>query len=82
VAVSSRLPRAAYGLPTDAALAANANIAARARQYKKAKVEPDATMDQLRVLAFLNVSQPRPGWHQWTTPSGRTYTQGPMRYPV
>jgi len=29
-----------------------------------------------------SVTQPRPGWHQWTTPSGRCYTQGPMRYPV
>jgi len=29
-----------------------------------------------------SVTQPRPGWHQWTTPSGRTYTQGPMRYPI
>ena len=28
------------------------------------------------------VTQPRPGWHQWTTPSGRTYTQGPMQYPA
>jgi hypothetical protein len=28
------------------------------------------------------VTQPQPGWHQWTTPSGRTYTQGPMKYPV
>ena len=28
------------------------------------------------------VTQPRPGWHQWKTPSGRTYTQGPMRYPA
>jgi hypothetical protein len=46
---------AAYALPTDAALAANANIAARARQYKKAKVDPDATMDRLRVLAFLDI---------------------------
>jgi hypothetical protein len=44
---------AGYGLPTDAALAANANIAARARQYKDAKIE--ATMDQLRVLAFLDI---------------------------
>ena len=47
---------AAYGLPTDAALAANANIAARARRYKKAKVDPDATMDRLRVLAFLDLA--------------------------
>jgi hypothetical protein len=29
-----------------------------------------------------NVTQPLPGWHQWTTPSGRSYTQGPMRYPA
>jgi hypothetical protein len=28
------------------------------------------------------VTQPRPGWHEWTTPSGRTYTQGPMKYPA
>lgn len=21
-------------------------------------------------------------WHQWTTPRGRTYTQGPKNYPV
>jgi hypothetical protein len=28
------------------------------------------------------VTQPQPGWYQWTTPSGRTYTQGPMQYPA
>jgi hypothetical protein len=28
------------------------------------------------------LTQPLPGWHRWTTPSGRTYTQGPMRYPA
>jgi Domain of unknown function (DUF222) len=28
------------------------------------------------------VTQPQPGWHQWTTPSGRTYTQGPKQYPA
>jgi hypothetical protein len=28
-----------------------------------------------------NVTQPLPGWHQWTTPPGRSYTQGPMQYP-
>jgi len=27
-----------------------------------------------------NVTQPKPGWHQWTTPSGRVYVQGPKRY--
>lgn len=46
---------AGYGLPTDAALSADANIKARARQYKKAKVSPGATMDQLRVLAYLDM---------------------------
>ena len=29
-----------------------------------------------------NVTQPLPGWHEWTTPSGRTYLQGPKRYPI
>jgi hypothetical protein len=29
-----------------------------------------------------SVTQPLPGWHQWKTPSGRTYTQGPMQYPA
>jgi hypothetical protein len=29
-----------------------------------------------------SLTQPRPGWHEWTAPSGRTYTQGPMRYPA
>jgi hypothetical protein len=28
------------------------------------------------------VTQPMPGYHQWTTPSGRTYTKEPMRYPI
>jgi len=27
------------------------------------------------------VTQPEPGWHQWETPAGRVYTQGPKRYP-
>src|SRR5215472_6076314 len=44
---------AGFGLPTDAALAANANINQRANEYKHAKI--DATMDQLRVLAFLDI---------------------------
>ena len=46
---------AAYGLPTDAALSANANIDATRREYKKAKVLPGARMDQLRVLAFCDI---------------------------
>jgi hypothetical protein len=28
------------------------------------------------------VTQPRPGYHQWTTPSGRQYTKGPREYPI
>jgi len=28
------------------------------------------------------VTQPRPGWHQWTTPAGRSYLQEPKRYPA
>lgn len=26
--------------------------------------------------------QPRPGWHQWQTPTGRVYAQEPKRYPI
>jgi hypothetical protein len=44
---------AGYGLPTDAALQANANIGQRADEYKKAGL--DGTMDQLRVLAYLDI---------------------------
>jgi Domain of unknown function (DUF222) len=46
---------AAYGLPADAALAANANINQRAEEYKKAKIYPDARMDHLRALAFTDI---------------------------
>ena len=46
---------AAFGLPTDAALAANDAINDRAAAYKAAKLRPDARMDQLRVLAFLDL---------------------------
>ncbi len=46
---------AAYGLPTDAALSANANINQRAVEYKKAKIYPGARMDQLRALAFTDI---------------------------
>jgi hypothetical protein len=46
---------AAYGLPTDEALAAHANVNARAEEYKTAKASPGATMDQLRVLAYLDL---------------------------
>jgi hypothetical protein len=46
---------AGYGLPTDEALAAHANVNQRAQEYKAAKIRPDAKMDQLRVLAYLDL---------------------------
>jgi hypothetical protein len=47
------------------------NAGARSRKCHRVKQAPG-----------WKVTQPRPGWHQWTTPRGRTYTQGPKRYPV
>jgi Domain of unknown function (DUF222) len=47
------------------------NAGARSRQCHQVKQSPGWT-----------VTQPRPGWHQWITPSGRTYVQEPKRYPV
>ena len=35
---------------------------------------------QVKQSKDWNVTQPRPGWHQWETPTGRIYTQGPKRY--
>ena len=37
---------------------------------------------QVKQSRGWTVTQPRPGWHQWTTPSGRTYTQEPKKYPA
>jgi hypothetical protein len=45
------------------------NAGARSRRCHQVKQSPG-----------WNVTQPRPGWHQWTTPTGRTYTQEPWRY--
>ena len=67
---------AAYGLPTDGVLAANASVNQRAEEYKTAKIHPDARMDQLRVLAFadlingvsLAAASPRPR----PMPTGKT----------
>jgi Domain of unknown function (DUF222) len=47
------------------------NGGARSRRCHRVKQSPGWT-----------VTQPQPGWHQWTTPAGRTYTQGPMKYPA
>jgi hypothetical protein len=45
------------------------NAGARSRRCHQVKQSPGWT-----------VTQPRPGWHQWTTPTGRSYTQEPWRY--
>jgi hypothetical protein len=45
------------------------NAGARSRRCHQVKQSPGWA-----------VTQPRPGWHVWTTPTGRTYTQGPWRY--
>ncbi len=47
------------------------NAGARSRRCHRVKQSPD-----------WNVTQPRPGWHRWTTPSGRVYVQPPKRYPA
>ena len=45
------------------------NAGARSRRCHQVKQSPGWT-----------VSQPKPGWHVWTTPTGRAYTQEPWRY--
>ena len=35
---------------------------------------------RVKQSAGWQVTQPRPGWHQWQTPSGRIYVQEPKRY--
>ena len=45
----------ARGLPADEALMANAAIDQRAKSYKKEKIYPSARLDQLRVLALLDI---------------------------
>jgi hypothetical protein len=47
------------------------NAGARSRKCHRIKQSPGWT-----------VTQPKPAWHEWTTPSGRTYVQAPYRYPV
>jgi hypothetical protein len=37
---------------------------------------------QVKQSPGWKVTQPTPGWHRWETPSGRTYTQEPKRYPA
>jgi hypothetical protein len=35
---------------------------------------------QVKQTRGWKVTQPRPGWHQWETPRGRSYIQEPWRY--
>jgi hypothetical protein len=37
---------------------------------------------RVKQLKGWSVTQPKPGWHQWTTPSGRSYLKGPKSYPA
>ena len=49
-------------------------------------LESRAVAGKLGILRALiredDQPLPRPGWHQWVTPSGRAYIQGPKRYPA
>jgi hypothetical protein len=45
------------------------NAGARSRRCHQVKQSPG-----------WKVTQPKPGWHEWTTPTGRTYVQEPWRY--
>jgi hypothetical protein len=35
---------------------------------------------QVKQMPGWTLTQPKPGWHVWTTPTGRTYVQEPWRY--
>ena len=60
-----------HGLPYDqGGKTCTCNAGARSRACHRVKQSPG-----------WKVTQPRPGWHQWQTPSGRTYVQEPKRYP-
>jgi hypothetical protein len=37
---------------------------------------------QVKQSHGWTVTQPRPGWHHWVTPAGRSYLQSPKRYPA
>ena len=60
-----------HGVPYDqGGRTCGCNAGARSRACHQVKQSPG-----------WKVTQPKPGWHQWETPSGRTYTQEPNRYP-
>jgi hypothetical protein len=37
---------------------------------------------QVKQMPGWTVAQPKPGWHVWTTPTGRSYVQEPWSYPA
>ena len=52
---SGTVALAGFDLPTDEALAAHANVCARAEQYKESGAFPGAQMDQLRAMGYLDL---------------------------
>jgi hypothetical protein len=40
------------------------------------------TCHQVKQRPGWSVTEVKPGWLQWTTPSGRVYTKGPWKYPA
>jgi hypothetical protein len=59
-----------HGVPFDQGGRTDAcNAGARSRRCHQVKQSPGWT-----------VTQPQPGWHVWTTPTGRSYTREPWRY--
>ncbi len=47
------------------------------------KYEPKCRHDhRLKQDPRFTVEQLTPGTFRWTTPSGRTFTTGPTRYPI
>ena len=59
-----------HAIPYDKGGATDAcNAGARSRRCHQVKQMPGWT-----------VTQPKPGWHVWTTPTGRIYVQEPWRY--
>jgi hypothetical protein len=40
------------------------------------------TCHQVKQRPGWSVTSPKPGWHQWQAPSGRSYVQGPWQYPT
>ncbi|MGH3291314.1 MAG: hypothetical protein ACRDP7_05875 [Trebonia sp.] len=56
-----------------------------ARPGRSGRQEPQPAGPACGALSArvnIKVTQPKPGWHVWTTPTGRTYLQEPWRYPA